>query len=229
MAHLIKFKKKYDYKRLRRNDGPEGRSYGDRNLPSVTRILDATKDKKMLEEWARQVGEKEAERIKNHASRVGTYMHLVIENAVACKELPCPTDWDMVHGYELGYRLMRETFDAIDEVWGSEVTLHTDRYAGTTDMVGLFKGKSAIIDFKQSIRPKRHEWITDYWHQIAAYIMAHDHLYETEIEMGVIMISVQAGGTQVFTTTGHELSQFKSEWKRRVDKYYRKTESKGNS
>jgi hypothetical protein len=221
MVDLIPLRKKYRYEKLVRNDGPEGRTYGDEKLPSVTRILDATKDKAKLDEWVQRVGQEEADRIKNTAATTGTHMHSVIERMVAGKSLPRPTNWLMVKGYEMGYRLVLEQFSSVDEIWGSEVTLYIpNRYAGTTDMVGLYKGKPAIIDFKQSNKPKRHEWITDYFHQLSAYALAHDYHFGTEIEMGVVMMAMQSGGTQVFTTTGREFSQYKTGWLERVERFY---------
>jgi hypothetical protein len=221
MVDLIPLRKKYRYEKLVRNDGPEGRTYGDEKLPSVTRILDATKDKAKLDEWVQRVGQEEADRIKNTAATTGTHMHSVIERMVAGKSLPRPTNWLMVKGYEMGYRLVLEQFSSVDEIWGSEVTLYMpNRYAGTTDMVGLYKGKPAIIDFKQSNKPKRHEWITDYFHQLSAYALAHDYHFGTEIEMGVVMMAMQSGGTQVFTTTGREFSQYKTGWLERVERFY---------
>ena len=220
MVDLIPLRKKYRYQKLVRNDGPEGRTYGDEKLPSVTRILEATRDKAKIDEWVQRIGKEEAERIKTTAATIGTHMHSVIERMVAGKSLPRPTNWLMVKGYEMGYRLVMEQFSSVDEIWGSEITLYfPQRYAGTTDMVGIYKGKSAIIDFKQSNKPKRHEWITDYFHQLSAYALAHDALFGTNIEMGVIMVALQTGGTQVFTTTGHEFNTFKTGWLERVDKY----------
>ena len=222
MVDLIPLRKKYRYQKLVRNDGPEGRTYGDEKLPSVTRILDATKDRAKIDEWVQRIGKEEAERIKTTAATTGTHMHSVIERMVAGKSLPRPTNWLMVKGYEMGYRLVMEQFKSVDEIWGSEITLYfPQRYAGTTDMVGVYKGKSAIIDFKQSNKPKRHEWITDYFHQLSAYALAHDALFGTNIEMGVIMVALQTGGTQVFTTTGHEFNTFKTGWLERVEKYHR--------
>lgn len=222
MVDLIPLRKKYRYQKLVRNDGPEGRTYGDEKLPSVTRILDATRDRAKIDEWVQRIGKEEAERIKTTAATTGTHMHNVIERMVAGKSLPRPTNWLMVKGYEMGYRLVMEQFKSVDEIWGSEITLYfPQRYAGTTDMVGVYKGKSAIIDFKQSNKPKRHEWITDYFHQLSAYALAHDALFGTNIEMGVIMVALQTGGTQVFTTTGHEFNTFKTGWLERVEKYHR--------
>ena len=230
MVDLIPLRKKYRYERLQRHDGAEGRTYGDQKLPSVTRILDATKDKSKLDEWVQRVGQEEADRIKNTAATTGTHMHNVIERMVAGKSLPRPTNWLMVKGYEMGYRLVIEQLKDVDEIWGSEITLYLpQRYAGTTDMVGLYKGKPAIIDFKQSNKPKRHEWITDYFHQLSAYALAHDYQFGTEIEMGVVMMAMQSGGTQVFTTTGSEFLQYKRGWLERVENFYRNTASNGKS
>ena len=230
MVDLIPLRKKYRYQKLVRNDGPEGRTYGDEKLPSVTRILDATRDRAKIDEWVQRVGKEEAERIKTTAATTGTHMHNVIERMVAGKSLPRPTNWLMVKGYEMGYRLVMEQFSSVDEIWGSEITLYfPQRYAGTTDMVGVYKGKSAVIDFKQSNKPKRHEWITDYFHQLSAYALAHDALFGTNIEMGVIMVALQTGGTQVFTTTGHEFNTFKTGWLERVEKYHLNIASNGNN
>ena len=230
MVDLIPLRKKYRYQKLVRNDGPEGRTYGDEKLPSVTRILDATRDRAKIDEWVQRIGKEEAERIKTTAATTGTHMHNVIERMIAGKSLPRPTNWLMVKGYEMGYRLVMEQFSSVDEIWGSEITLYfPQRYAGTTDMVGIYKGKSAVIDFKQSNKPKRHEWITDYFHQLSAYALAHDALFGTNIEMGVIMVALQTGGTQVFTTTGHEFNTFKTGWLERVDKYYLNIASNGNN
>jgi hypothetical protein len=229
MVDLIPLRKKYRYERLQRHDGAEGRTYGDQKLPSVTRILDATKDKSKLDEWVQRVGQEEADRIKNTAATTGTHMHNVIERMVAGKSLPRPTNWLMVKGYEMGYRLVIEQLKDVDEIWGSEITLYLpQRYAGTTDMVGLYKGKPAIIDFKQSNKPKRHEWITDYFHQLSAYALAHEALHGP-IAIGVVMVALQTGGTQVFTTAGHEFDKYKLDWLERVEQYYRNTASNGNS
>lgn len=86
-------------------------------------------------------------------------------------------------------------------------------------MVGVVRGRPAIVDFKQSIKPKRYEWITDYFHQLSAYAMAHDIVYGTNINFGVVMIAVQDGTTQEFTTTGRDFERQKEEWMERVEKF----------
>lgn len=223
MVDLIPVKKLYLYKRLERVAAPDGRRYvdGETSLPSVTTVLSATKDKKALDAWAARVGEAEADRIKNEAATVGTHMHNVIERMIAYRDLPRPTNWLMVKGYEMGYRLINEYFRNLTEIWGSEVPLYyPDKYSGTTDLVGIYRGNPAIVDFKQSLKPKKHEWIQDYFHQLAAYALAHDVVHGTTINHGYVLISLQSGGTQEFSTTGSEFERYKDEWLKRVENYH---------
>lgn len=227
MANLIPVKNFYTYERLERIETPRGRTYrrgDDTPVYSVTNILDKTKDKTSLEAWAARVGAAEAERIKNEAAHVGTAMHFVIERFLEGTALPPAEDWLQMRGYEMGHRLINEHFSSLDEVWGSEVPLYyPGKYAGTTDLVGVFRGRPAIVDFKQSLKPKRYEWITDYFHQLSAYALAHDIVYGTEINFGVVLIAVQDGTTQEFTTTGRDFERQKKEWLERVEKFLAKS------
>ena len=225
MIDIIPLRKKYKYESLVREDGPAGRVYvyGDTKLPSVTRILSETKDKKELDAWAARVGEQKAEQIKNEAALVGTHMHMVMDRMIAARDLPRPTSWQMLKGYEMGYRLINTFFPQIDEICGSETALYyPDRYAGTADMVCVYRGKPSIVDFKQSNKPKKREWIEDYFHQLAAYALAHDIVHGTNIENAAVMMSVQDGSTQEFTTAGREFQQYKQAWLQRVEQFYAK-------
>ena len=219
----IPIRRLYQYEPLVRQDLPEGRRYlhGDRKLPSVTTILSATKEnKEALDAWATRVGEDEAERIKNDAATVGTHMHNVIERMIAYRDLPRPTSWQQIKGYEMGYRLIDAYFRNVSEIWGSEVMLHyPERYAGTSDLIGIYRGQPAIVDFKQSNKPKRAEWIGDYFCQLAAYAAAHNVVHGTSIEYGVVLIAVRDGTTQEFSTAGREFEGWKDEWMRRVEKF----------
>jgi len=138
LVDLIPLRKKFKYISLQRQDLPEGRRYiyGEQKLPSVTTILSATKaDKGGLDAWVARVGEVEADRIKNEAALVGTYLHEVIERMVAYRDLPRPTNWEMCKGYELGYKIINTYFHNVNEIWGSEVSLfYPEKYAGTTDL-----------------------------------------------------------------------------------------------
>jgi genome maintenance exonuclease 1 len=228
MIDIIPLRKKYKYESLVREDRPEGRVYvyGDTKLPSVTTILSSTKDNKELDAWAERVGQEKAALIKNEAATVGTHMHMVMDRMIACRDLPRPTNWLMLRGYEMGYRLINTFFPNVDEIWGSEVSLYyPEKYAGTADMVCVYRNKPCIVDFKQSVRPKKKEWIRDYFHQLSAYAMAHDIVHGTSIDQGAILISVQDGTTQEFTTSGREFQQYKAEWMRRVETYLTTTTS----
>lgn len=220
MAHLIRQRDRYQYPTIARVDGSTGRHYkvpGFESVTSVTTILDRTKDKGKLKEWADRVGHEEAERIKRDAAYVGTCMHEVIEMFLADEPLTLGQDWMALRGQHMAFSLIRTYFPYIDVVYGSEVALHyDDRYAGTTDMVAEYRGKLAIVDFKQSVKPKRHEWITDYYHQLAAYACAHDRMFSTNIEFAAILVAVQDGTTQEFTTAGREFEDYKAGWWERV-------------
>lgn len=225
MVDLIPIRKKFKYESLQRQDLPEGRRYiyGEQKLPSVTTILSATKsNKEALDAWIARVGQEEADRIKNEASRVGTYLHEVIERMVAYRDLPRPTNWEMCKGYEMGYKIINTYFRNVDEIWGSEVSLYyPEKYAGTTDLVGLYRGKPHIIDFKQSNKPKKRQWIEDYFCQLAAYALAHDHLHGTNIDNAVVLMAVRSdGSTAEFSTAGREFQGYKDMWMRRVDAFH---------
>ena len=130
------------------------------------------------------------------------------------------TDWLAMKGHLMALTLAYKHFGVISEVHGSEVGLHYQgRYAGTTDLVATYRGKLAIVDFKQSVNPKRHEFIKDYFHQLAAYAIAHDDMHGTNIDFGVVLVAVQDGTTQEFTTTGREFQGFKDQWMERLESY----------
>ena len=109
----------------------------------------------------------------------------------------------------------------ISEYYGSEVMLHyPGLYAGSTDLVCLHNDMESIVDFKQSNRPKREEWIEDYFLQIAAYAMAHDYVYKSNIKQGVIMICTPDLYYQEFKVQDVDLKQYKHKFLKRLDMYH---------
>ena len=220
MAHLIPWSHPFKYEKLERIDSPNGRLYKlDENVhvPSVTTVLDRTKDKAALKEWANRIGQAEADRQREEAAYIGTWMHTTLEHILEGKPLALGRDWKAMKGHQMAFTLANKYFGAISEIHGSEVGLYyKDRYAGTTDLVATYRGKLAIVDFKQSVKPKRHEFITDYFHQLAAYAVAHDWLHGTSIDYAAVLIAVQDGTTQEFTTTGREFQEFKAQWMERL-------------
>lgn len=220
---LVKHDPRFAYEALRRVDQPSGRVYVDpegNSLPSVTTILSATKDKEKLEEWKRRVGEAEADRIRDEAAYVGTAMHRTLEHMLTGEPLVPAADWKEIQGYEMGFRLAGAYLPNLSEYYGAEVPLHyPGKYAGTCDLVGNWRGQMAIVDFKQSLKPKKKQWITDYFHQLAAYACAHDQIHGTSINFGVILVACQTGEVQEFTTTGAEFEDHKARWMERVEQY----------
>ena len=220
MAYLIPWARTFWYENLERIDTPNGRVYSLPNgvhVPSVTTVLDRTKDKAALKEWADRVGHAEADRQKDQAAYVGTNMHATLECIINGDAMKFGTDWMAMKGHQMAFTLANKYFGAISAIHGSEVGLYyKDRYAGTTDLVATYRGKLAIIDFKQSVKPKRHEYITDYFHQLAAYAVAHDCMHGTSIDYAAVLIAVQDGTTQEFTTAGREFEEFKAQWMERL-------------
>jgi hypothetical protein len=109
----------------------------------------------------------------------------------------------------------------VDEYYGSEVTLYyPGLYAGSTDLVCRHNGMDTIIDFKQANRPKNKDWIDDYYLQIAAYCMAHDYVYGSQIQQGIIMVCTPDLYFQEFKFQDHELRQWKHKFLKRLDMYH---------
>ncbi len=111
---------------------------------------------------------------------------------------------------------------AVDEYYGSEVTLHyPDLYAGATDLICSHNGMETVVDFKQSNRPKREEWIEDYYMQIAAYAMAHNMMFpkRSKIEKGVIMVCTPDLYYQEFVVEGPKIKQYYWKFLERLSQY----------
>ena len=110
----------------------------------------------------------------------------------------------------------------LNEIWGSEVVLYyPDLYAGATDLVGIYNGRESIIDFKQSNKPKRREWIDDYFIQLGAYAMAHNFVYDTKIQSGIILMCTKDKLFQKFESSDKEFVGYQHAFLRKVDEYYR--------
>ena len=224
MADLIPWSNDYVYEKLERIDASSGRLYVLPNgvqVPSVTTVLDRTKDKTALEEWANRIGQAEANRQREQAAYIGTWMHATLESVLSGEPLALGRDWQAMKGHQMAFTLANKYFGGISAIHGSEVGLYyQDRYAGTTDLVATYRGKLAIVDFKQSVKPKRYEYITDYFHQLAAYATAHDWKHGTSIDYAAVLIAVQDGTTQEFTIAGRDWELFKAEWMQRLAQFW---------
>lgn len=211
---------KYTYQPLERIKTEAGRLYqtpsGD-PVPSVTTILDKTADKTFLENWRKRVGTEEAQRISTQSAGLGTAMHKMLEDHILTNK---PPQGNLI-ATAMAKAVIREGLTSVDEVWGVEVGLYAEGlYGGTTDAVGVYEGKPAIIDFKNSRRLKRKEWIGDYFLQAVAYSMAHNEMYGTNIRKGVIMIATHEAQYQSFTIEGIDFDKKCEEWAKRIEEYY---------
>ena len=221
----MKWNKIYNYPKTIRSsvDGVRKYSINDEKLPSVTTILKATEpeDKKeSLARWKAKVGNVEADRIKNTAALRGTAMHTYLEHYVKGGNVLDLTDLGR-KASSMGQTIVEKGLPDMEEVWGVECTLYyPGLYAGQTDMCGIYQGRESIIDFKQSNKPKRAEWIDDYKLQLVAYAMAHDQIFGTSIEQGVILMCTPDNFFQRFIVNGPEFREWKWEWLRRISTYY---------
>jgi len=194
--------------------------FGGIRLPSVTTILSATKDQQFLNEWKQKVGAEKAERIKNHSSKRGTSMHKFLESHITGDGYD---DLSPIgeESRPMAHKIIEIGLAPVDEYFGSEISLYyPGLYAGSTDLVCLHNGQEAIVDFKQSNRPKKEEWVQDYYLQIAAYAMAHDYVHKSKIEKGVIMMCTPDLYYQEFVLSGTELRQYKHKFLKRLDMYH---------
>ena len=189
-------------------------------LPSVTTILGKTKDKQFLKDWKAKVGEERAEQIKNLSSRRGTAMHKFLESHITGVGYDDLTEIGQA-AKPMAQKIIEVGLTPVSEYYGSEVMLHyPGLYAGSTDLVCLHNDMESIVDFKQANRPKREEWIEDYFLQIAAYAMAHDYVYKSSIKQGVIMICTPDLYYQEFKIQGADLKEYKHRFLKRLDMYH---------
>ena len=188
-------------------------------LPSVTTILGKTKDKTFLKKWRQKVGEKKAEQIIRDSAQIGTALHLYIERFVNGEQYKDLTKIG-VQAEKMAKKIIDEAFKDLTEVWGSEVHLYyPGKYAGTTDMIGVYKGRPTIIDFKQTNRPKKREWIQDYLMQLSAYAVAHNKLFNTEIDQGVILMCSRDLTFQRFELLGENFTRATDAFMKKLDLY----------
>jgi len=221
----MKWNKLYEYPKSMRSLVNDERHYevGTEKLPSVTTILAATQSdekRESLNKWKARVGDVEADRIKNTAATRGTAMHSYLEMHLNGENLLDLTIEGLA-ARSMAETIIKQGLGDLQEIWGNEVVLYyPELYAGQTDLCGIYQGRDSIIDFKQSNKPKRDEWIEDYYLQGAAYATAHDCIYGTNIEQTVILICTPDNFFQRFIVNGQRFKHYKSEWLRRVDAYY---------
>ena len=207
-----------------------------KNLPSVTTILDKTKSeesREALNRWRRSVGAEKAQQITTEAANRGTRMHTYLEDYVKTGEIKertsNPFSWA---SHAMAHVVVEKGLKNVNEFWGIEVPLYFPGiYAGTTDGAGIHLNEESILDYKQSNKPKKREWIEDYFVQLCAYAEAHNEVHGTRIRKGVILMCVKPDVDeqfniikppeyQEFVLEGNEYDKYKDLWWRRVEQFY---------
>lgn len=212
--------RKFDYKPLERIDTPNGRRYSVNGvlLPSVTTILGSTKDMTHINEWRENIGEDKADKIVAEASSLGNGMHKNLENYILGEKMS-----GSFMAKTLANLIVKKGLCKVNEIWGTEVSVYSDGlYAGTTDLVGIHDNIPSIMDFKNSLKAKQKEWIEDYFLQLAAYAIAHNEMFGTNIHRGVIMMATRDAKYQEFIIEGEEFTKYETMWAEKLCVYYDK-------
>ena len=230
---------KFDYQPLNRVTEDGRRLYATpdgKRLPSVTTVLEKTKpeEKKLaLENWRKSVGHARAQQITTEAANRGTRMHKYLEDYVKTGQLSDrgsnPFSWAS-HG--MAETVIEKGLCNVSEFWGVEIPLYfPSLYAGTTDGAGIHAGAESILDYKQTNKPKKREWIEDYFLQLVAYALAHNEVYGTNIRKGVVLMCVKPQVTreeviigtpvyQEFILEPEDFDYWADQWWRRLELYY---------
>jgi len=224
LAQGIAYVARYPYNELNRTS-PEGKRHyttpDGRTVPSVTTILSQTKDMTHLIAWRKRVGEREAQRIATESANIGTVMHRSLERHVKGETRIPGSNLIQQQAHAMANVIIENGLKDVSEVWGSEINLYyPELYAGTTDLIGVYKGEPAILDFKQARKLKKKEWVEDYFLQCTAYGIAHNKLFGTDIKSGRIFICTQNNEFQTFEVDNW--NYWSDQWFRKLEEYYKK-------
>ena len=191
-----------------------------KTVPSVTTVLSATKDMTHLHAWRKRVGAEKAQQITTESANIGTVMHTSLEKHVKGKVRKPGSNLIHQKAHTMANVIIDNGLKDISEIWGSEVSLlYPELYAGTTDLVCVYKGEPAIIDFKQARKLKKKEWVEDYYLQLVAYAEAHNKMYGTQIKTGRVFICTQNNEFQTFNIDNYD--HWAGQWYNKLEQYYK--------
>lgn len=223
------FNNLYEYKPVPRETINGTRHYATpdgQKLPSVTTILSDTRTQEKIQalnNWRNRVGKTNAQQITTEAANTGTSMHKKLEEYCLGNLKEPGSNPIQQQSYKMAQEIITKGLINVDEIWGIEVPLYYEGiYAGSTDLVGTWKGKPAIIDFKQTNKPKKEEWIDDYKYQLAAYAVAHNNMFGTKIQTGVILMCSRNFDYQEFVIEEAIFKEWEEKWWEKVELYYTK-------
>lgn len=222
------FVEKFKYQDCKQINDPatKKRSYqtpDGENLPSVTTILSATKDMTFLNEWKKRVGEVQAQQISSQSSGRGTIMHASLEKYIVGEPRDVGSNLIYVQAKAMADKIIEKGLVNVSEVWAMEQSLYfPGLYSGTADLIGVHNGEPAIADYKQTNKPKKREYIEDYFIQLAFYGAAHNEVYKTNIRKGVIFMCSGDLQYQEFILEGAEWDIYYNKMLDKVSEYYMK-------
>ncbi len=222
----MKWNRKYNYPKSSRNifHGLRHYSVNNENLPSVTTILKATESeekKAKLEAWRQRVGYKEAEIISREATKRGSSMHSYLEKFLLVK-LNLDLIKDNVLEKTMADLIIENGLrNKLEEIWGCEEILYfPGKFAGAADCIGIYENKQTILDFKNASKPKKDEWIDDYYLQCAAYAIAHNTVYGSNITQGAILLCTKDKIFQRFLVDGERFKNYQNQFMEKVETFY---------
>jgi genome maintenance exonuclease 1 len=174
-----------------------------------------------LNEWRNRIGHDKADAITKEASGVGTAMHGNLERFLAGIERQPGNNPVHVQANKMADVIIANGLSKVNEVWAMEQSLYfPGLYSGTTDLVGVHDGEPAVMDHKQTNKPKKAEWVEDYYLQLMAYILAHNEVYGTDIKKGVVFMCSRDFQYQEFTLKPEDFNKYQDLWLAKVEEYY---------
>ena len=188
--------------------------------PGVTSVLSATKPpaaREALQRWRQRVGPDEARRISGNASSAGTRLHKQIAAYLNDQPIEIPAH---IAGY---WASLEPVLSQAEEVLLVEGAVwHSQGFVGFPDALVVFDGAVHLCDWKTALRPKRAEWVEDYFLQIAAYREAALEVYATfglEVNRGLVAIALENQPAQLFNLTLQDMHDSWSKFRQRLQQY----------
>ena len=217
---ISSFREKYNYPVYHVNKINNIRFYSvseNLNVPSVTSILRLTNPKQPINFSLNY---------KTDSMEIGNYMHKYLEHYVSRDDSFHSDTKNYVIAKKLAQIIIDNFIDNLDEAWGTEVSvLYKNLYAGTIDLIGKKDERLSVIDYKSSYRKKTKEEMEEHFLQLAAYAVAHDWQYKTNIDSLIVFLAIRNGEFEKTVISGQELDSYKEKWFERLDVFLKLTEN----
>ena len=191
--------------------------------PSITTILGNTEPPEKvasLQNWKDSLGHVKAAEVSKKATDHGTNVHLLAERYLKKEQVDATINGQPVPTPDMAaFNALKLKLNKIDEIWGQEVALYSEtiEVAGRCDLVGMYKGIPCIVDFKTSSRVKQRKDIEAYELQLAFYGIAHNEMFGTDINTGIILMVAETGFPMEFSVV---LADQYEKLAQRVEKFW---------